>query len=228
MDRMKSENLSSTGDLQHHSFYNWERLDRYEHMAGPGRLIKQREWSIMNEVLRARRADGLRCQSMIDVGTCTGRYLRWGRVSGFVSLCGIDHSSDAIAYCRIKLPFSCDLRQGDCKEAATFRGLANVDLISVMMGTFNHLSPESADSFLHHAAAVSGPGAQLVISTWAVPPSDLAIYSPIQAARLQSNGCTEILTKNVVGPWTLLQTYTTGALNVRLFCASTAGRGAIG
>ena len=120
------------------------------------------------------------------------------------------------------------LRHGDCGQVSTFDGLSNVDLISVMMGTFNHLSRAAAKDFLDIAFAASRPGAELVISTWAEPPNDLNIYSPVQAARLQSSNSLDVLASEIAGFWTVFQTYEVGALEVRVLRATIAGCGASG
>jgi len=110
MDRRNEEESLASAEFAAQSFYDWGRLALYERVTGPAERVKQRELAVMNEVLRQRIDRGLRCENMIDVGTCTGRYLRWAYDRGFIRLCGIDHSADAIVYCRMNLPFSCDLR----------------------------------------------------------------------------------------------------------------------
>ncbi|MEP3345027.1 MAG: class I SAM-dependent methyltransferase [Litoreibacter sp.] len=225
-------NLSLTLGLTTHpasrNFYDNSLLERYETLNGAAHDVKEKERKVLDTVLADRRASHAACRSMLDIGTCTGRYLRWGQANGFRQICGLDHSQDAIAFCEATLPFTCELHRADCTHIESFSRLKDVDLITMMMGTFNHLVIDAVAGFFRNLQLIAAPRAQFVVSTWAKSPMDLAIYSHQEARELMSQDHEAALFKMDGNGWKLTGKRNAGSLDVWVFSEIASGCGATG
>jgi|SRR6185437_1743563 len=166
------------------AFYDAAFLRRYDALQGASAEVKAAEQRILDEIVDLRQQSRLRCERYLDVGTCTGRYLIWAHDNGFRTLCGLDHSPDAIAHCRTKLTFPARLIEGSCLDMESYRGIENVDFVTMMMGTANHLTAPELKTFFLNVSTVIATGGDLVLSTWRSSPERLTLYTEADARKL--------------------------------------------
>jgi SAM-dependent methyltransferase len=166
------------------AFYDAAFLQRYDALQGASAEVKAAEQRVLDGIVYLRRQSRLPCERYLDVGTCTGRYLIWARDNGFRTLCGLDHSPDAIAHCRTKLTFPARLIEGSCLDMESYRGVDNLDFVTMMMGTANHLTGPELKTFLLGVSTVIATSGELVLSTWRCSPERLMLYSEADARKL--------------------------------------------
>ena len=166
------------------AFYDAAFLRRYDALLGTSPEVMAAEQRMLDEIVDVWRQPGQPCEHYLDIGTCTGRYLIWAHRKGFRTLCGLDHSRDSIAHCRAKLNFPAHLIEGSCLDVESYRDVANVDLVTMMMGTANHLTVLELKTFIQTVSTVMAVGGDLVLSTWRASPEPLMLYPEADARKL--------------------------------------------
>jgi SAM-dependent methyltransferase len=164
--------------------------------------------------------------SYLDLGTCTGRYLRWGCDQDFRTICGIDNSPASIRHCAsLRRPGRVFLYRADFLNVLVMRELAArhgpFQLITAMLGTVDHVSRHRRASFLDLLSEILSPVGTLVLSSWQVGRCDLSLYSERERSYLGSTGFAELLggecdlrpnrlqlVRTVLTPWHLLAAFT--------------------
>lgn len=191
-------------------FYDQNVLNAYEGLTGRAREIKNTEQAVLDSLI-GKLIYPRHLDRSVDVGTCTGRYLAWARKIGVKEINGIDHSPAAIDFCQKHIPFDVTLYLGSCADPATFKNLKNCTLITMMMGTANHLSRTQFESFFLNAAGSSSSDSILIFSTWRVSPMELEIYDCHQVREIEgslewvqlfsANSCGFALIDRISTPW---------------------------
>ena len=107
---------------------------------------------------------GLRSGRGLDVGCATGRYPLTLAGQGF-QVHGIDLNRTAIALCHAKSSGICRVTFG---KADFLRDPipGPHDLMTAMMGTFNHVPKAQQPAFLARASELLAPGGLLMFSSW--------------------------------------------------------------
>lgn len=126
----------------------------------------------------------------LDIGTCTGRYLVWALDKGIGAVHGIDSSQHAVAFSRRKLGGRARIVQADIlvDGIGEMFSLTNMDLVSIMFGTFNHFSMAQHQIVLRNAQNCLREGGSLVISSWQPGKCDFSIYDTSARELLASRG----------------------------------------
>jgi hypothetical protein len=160
--------------------------------------------------------------SYLDLGTCTGRYLRWGCDQGFGTICGVDRSSASIRHCaRLGQPGHIYLYNADFLNGTAMRDIAvrhgPFHLVTAMLGTVDHVPRHLQARFFHLISDILSPAATLVVSSWRVGHCDLSLYSERERSYLESTGFADLIGSNpghlqlvrtVPTPWHLLAAFT--------------------
>jgi SAM-dependent methyltransferase len=100
----------------------------------------------------------------LDIGCATGRYPFWFHSFGFKAH-GVDVEPTAIEICR-------ELARGASNVSFEVRNILeeglpdDYDVITTMMGTFNHIPRGQQDAFLHRIVACLRPGGLFFLSSW--------------------------------------------------------------
>jgi SAM-dependent methyltransferase len=200
------------------NFYGVERLRRYESLQGEAGRVKDREMNALDAIFARRKLDGAPCDSFLDLGTCTGRYLRWAQARGFSQVAGMDHSPHVVPFCREEIGLQdCDLHTADCTEESSFVALRGADLITMMMGTVHHLTSKGVSQMMTNIADIARDEAQFVVSTWRDTPMDLELYTPREVRDLGSIDYAALLRRESGRHWVLQDVHETPSLRLWLF-----------
>lgn len=182
--------------------YGYHRLDRYE--ADQDRndaVLKQREACAVGAFLRAQGCWG-QLRRVLDVGTCTGRYLRFlsdaVRPGGI--LVGIDKDDACVAYARAHTRSGPDrpLIEVIHGDVLTYEGPwpgAPYEVISCMMGTLSHFGilntekrPDPLQRALRRMASLLHEKGWLLLGTWSAEACAerrfLSLYDDAETERL--------------------------------------------
>ena len=178
-------------------------LARYAAVAGTDKRIVDAEMREMRRWFASRYPAETR-QSLhhLDLGTCTGRYLRWGLSQGFRIICGVDASMDAVAYCsRLCRPGRLCVHHADFLHEPTVSALfarhPPFHLVTMMMGTINHVAPARQGLLLQLLGEALHPEGRLLVSAWRPGACGLSLYSPEARNYLESTGLApELLTSS--------------------------------
>jgi len=200
------------------NFYDIERLRRYETLQGAAGRVKDDEMSALDAIFAGRKLDDARCDSFLDLGTCTGRYLRWAQARGFSQVAGMDHSPHAVRFCREEIGLrDCDIYTADCTEESSFSALSGTDLITMMMGTLHHLTAAGVSEMMTSVAGIARDEAQFVVSTWQQTPMDLELYTPREARGFGNIDYAALLRHESGRHWVLQDIHETANLRLWLF-----------
>lgn len=203
--------------------YDQTWLERYDRLEPADAEIAQAEMDSFG--LLARTATSTLDShevSYLDLGTCTGRYLRWGCDQGFGTICGVDRSSASIRYCtHLCRPGRVHLYHVDFLSGTAMRDIAMrhgpFHLVTAMMGTVDHVSRHSQARLFRLISDILSPVGTLVVSSWRTGHCDLSLYSERQRSYLESTRFTDLiggdldclqLTATVPTPWHLLAAFT--------------------
>jgi 2-polyprenyl-3-methyl-5-hydroxy-6-metoxy-1,4-benzoquinol methylase len=133
----------------------------------------------------------------LDLGTCTGRYLRWAAGQGFATVCGVDNSPAAVAHCQSALPGNVHLYEADFVEPDTLLGIATehgpFQLITAMLGTIDHAPRVDQLALLSSLREVLAPIGAVVLSGWRPGRCDLSLYSDAERRYLETMSFTGVL-----------------------------------
>ena len=172
--------------------YEDEWLEKFEHPQGRDLDLQVEEMSVFDALVSAcddrTRARG--SFRYLDIGTCTGRYLAWALDRGIGAVHGLDASHHAVAFARRKLGARARIVQGDILDEGIgeMLSLTNMDLVSIMFGTFNHFSRAQQQIALRNARSCLREGGSLVISSWQPGKCDFSIYDSSARDLLASRG----------------------------------------
>jgi SAM-dependent methyltransferase len=172
--------------------YEEKWLERFEHAQGRDLVLQEEEMSVFDALVsgcddRTRARGAFR---YLDIGTCTGRYLAWALNKGIGAVHGLDASQHAVAFSRRKLEGRARLVQADIlvDGIGEMLSLTNMDLVSIMFGTFNHFSMVQQQIVLRNALNCLREGGSLVISSWQPGKCDFSIYDARARDLLASRG----------------------------------------
>lgn len=200
------------------NFYGIETLRRYEMLHGNASRVKGGEMKALDAILARRKLDCARCDSFLDLGTCTGRYLRWAKERGFSEVAGMDHSPHVARFCQEEIGLrDCDIYTADCTKESSFAALSGVDLITMMMGTVHHLTAAGVSQMMTNIAGIAREHAQFVVTTWRHTPMDLELYTPREARDLGSIDYPALLRRQSGCHWVLQDFRETPSLHMWLF-----------
>jgi 2-polyprenyl-3-methyl-5-hydroxy-6-metoxy-1,4-benzoquinol methylase len=134
----------------------------------------------------------------LDLGTCTGRYLRWAAGQGFATVCGVDNSPAAVTYCyQSALPGNVHLYEADFVQPDTLVGIATehgpFQLITAMLGTIDHAPRAAQLALLCSLREVLAPTGAVVLSGWRPGRCDLSLYSDTERRYLDAMSFTRVL-----------------------------------
>lgn len=99
----------------------------------------------------------------LDIGTATCRYPRYLSRFG-ADVFGVDISTAGYRYIRPQLAEKVSFVQADARHIPFSNG--SFDLVTCMMGTFNHIRVGDRRGVLGEMARVLSPGGKVVISAW--------------------------------------------------------------
>lgn len=207
--------------------YDRAWLERYDRLDTADGEITRAEMEAFWPLASAATATSDRHEvSYLDLGTCTGRYLRWGCDQGFGTVCGVDNSPASIRHCaRLRQADRVYLYHADFLSCPVMHDLAArhgpFHLVTAMLGTVDHVSRHRHASFLNLVSEVLSPAGTLILSTWRVGRCDLSLYSERERSYLESTGFAELLggkcdrlpnslqlVHSVQTPWHLLAAFT--------------------
>ncbi|WJY43273.1 class I SAM-dependent methyltransferase (plasmid) [Streptomyces sp. P9-2B-2] len=184
-------------------WYDDDWLERYDRAAGLDAAILQAELEAVETWFERQVGDVVDCAARhLDLGTCTGRYLRWGTSRGFAAAHGIDKSTAAVARCEALHGHGpVHVHRADFLDTMAFTSLLNrhgpFDLVTMMMGTINHLTVEQQyQVFRDLLPALAG---HLVISSWRPGACVLSLYSQADQRSLGLSGFAPGLDADQVG-----------------------------
>jgi SAM-dependent methyltransferase len=134
----------------------------------------------------------------LDLGTCTGRYLRWATGQGFATVCGVDSSPAAVAHCyQSALPGNVHLYEADFVQPDTLVRIATehgpFQLITAMLGTIDHAPRVAQVALLSSLRDVLAPTGGVVLSSWRPGRCDLSLYSDTERRYLETMSFTGVL-----------------------------------
>jgi hypothetical protein len=203
--------------------YDQTWLKRYDRLEPADAEITQAEMDAFGLLARAATATLDRHKvSYLDLGTCTGRYLRWGCEQSFGIICGVDRSSASISHCaHLCRPGRVYLYNADFLSGTAMRDIAvrhgPFHLVTAMLGTVDHVSRQRQARFFRLISDVLSPVGTLVVSSWRAGHCDLSLYSEREQSYLESTGFADLiegnlgrlqLVRTVSTPWHLLAAFT--------------------
>jgi len=174
--------------------YEEKWLEKFEHVQGRDLDLQVEEMSAFEALVSAcddpTRARG--AFRYLDIGTCTGRYLAWALDKGIGAVHGLDASQHAVAFSRRKFGSRARIVQADILDDGIdeLLSLTNMDLVSIMFGTFNHFSMAQQQIVLRNARNFLREGGSLVVSSWQPGKCDFSIYDASARNLLGSRGLT--------------------------------------
>ncbi|HEV2373480.1 MAG TPA: class I SAM-dependent methyltransferase [Streptosporangiaceae bacterium] len=177
--------------------YDESWIRRYGNLGDDDRRLVNAEMAAFTELFEAAFA-GVPRRSIahLDIGTCTGRYLRWGVTQGFGLTCGIDRSPVTTEYCARTLRrdgvhvYCADLLRTD-ELAATAGRHAPFRLVTMMLGTINHIDPAQRRGMLRSLASLMDAEGLLVLSSWRPGRCSLSLYSESERLYLEASALSE-------------------------------------
>jgi SAM-dependent methyltransferase len=154
--------------------YDPSWLRRYGRTSGVDERIKRAEMDIFTELVTRWTRNPGRTQrpgGMLDIGTCTGRYLLWGLRAGYSPVCGLDRSAAAVRHCTDDPALSAaHVAHGDILDESTPARLQaegrRFVLATMMFGTVNHFTGADQQRALSQVRRCLVPGGVLVVSSW--------------------------------------------------------------
>ncbi len=172
--------------------YTTQWLNRYESLTASDMAIVDSEMAAVHRWFERRYpVPGRSLVRHLDVGTCTGRYLRWGIRQGFSLVCGVDSSPDAVAFCsqlfgpgRVPLYLGDFMRESTLPELVARHG--RFPLITMMMGTINHVRRNRHRAVIGSLAEALTPTGRLLISSWQPGRCGLSLYDEEERRFLES------------------------------------------
>ncbi len=170
-------------------YYSKELLKSYDCGSQDLEKIKDEELKLLSILYQKIGLESLKGHTHLDVGTCTGRYLKWAYDKGCRNIIGLDKSADSIYFCKKNILFKTTLLHGCCTNKTSYDGIGPIDSCTVMFGTINHLNKIELGQFISILEEKMSLGCILVISFWRKPPEGLGIYNNLDAKYLceQSN-----------------------------------------
>ncbi len=174
--------------------YEDEWLEQFEHVQGRDLVLQEEEMSVFESLVSAC-DDRMRARGTfryLDIGTCTGRYLAWALDKGIGAVHGLDASQYAVAFSRRKFEGRARIVQADILVDGIGErlSLTNMDLVSIMFGTFNHFSRAQQQIVLRNAQQCLREGGSLIVSSWQPGKCDFSIYDSSARDLLASRGLT--------------------------------------
>ncbi len=177
--------------------YDLSWIERYQAIEGGDARLAAAEMSAFRQLFDAEFGGvGRRSIRHLDAGTCTGRYLRWGMGEGFGLVCGIDRSPSAAAFCARTVGPGCVhvycadvLDEADL--AATAGRHAPFRLVTMMLGTINHIDRGRQAGLLRSFAGLMDPGGRLVLSSWRPGRISLSLYAEPERRFLEASALDE-------------------------------------
>lgn len=177
--------------LMHTDFpviYNSSWLYRYESASGRDAQLKLEEMRAFETLLRRHTELRIISSSFLDIGTCTGRYLRWAHQKEFEKIVGIDRSVDSILYCSKTLSFSPELHCLNVISEPEQRLLVllggQFDLITVMFGTINHFNSIEQLKVIQRMSRILKNDGLLIISSWIQDRCSFSLYEDLTSQAL--------------------------------------------
>jgi len=161
---------------------------KYDYLLPEDEIKKQLEMVNFLSILQ----DNQWIKSALDIGAATGRYPTILASMGIKAI-GIDMESDAMAYAQRKKTASSYPYYCICDALHLPFSSKSFDLISCMMGTFAHFSPEKRENICREFWRVLRPEGLLIISTWDIECkhlSFLSMYSQSQKEMIRRNSFT--------------------------------------
>lgn len=209
-----------TATLNVNPGYDDEWLTRYENLSGVDAQIANSEMEVVEAALQSSFASWHRpALTHLDLGTCTGRYLRWSRHRGFGRSVGVDAAPAAIRFCSrsIAEPERIVIEQADFLRPGVLASLGErydgFDLVTIMMGTINHVAGRDQPGLLDAIGRVLRVSGRLILSSWRPGREVLSLYTeaecqqlsgtPLQAGLLtgEAAACGLRLFRLVSTPW---------------------------
>lgn len=197
--------------------YDDDWLERYDRSAGADAAILKAEMEALEALFEGfegiagltgleGRGDepGGRGARHLDLGTCTGRYLRWGVARGFASAHGIDKSAASVNRCRAMAETGpIHVHHADFLDAEAMPPLLDrhgpFHLVTMMMGTINHLAAEDQYTVVRNLVPALPVSGRLVISSWRPGACALSLYSRVEQRNLGLTGFGARLNADQVG-----------------------------
>jgi SAM-dependent methyltransferase len=185
--------------------YGSDWLDRYDGVTGKDAAILAAEMAAVDAWFDREVGHRIgRRARHLDLGTCTGRYLRWALARGFASVHGVDRSADAVARCSARLTGRpARLHRADFLDVRALEAVAEqygpFDLVTMMLGTVNHLTIGHQCQVVRSAAPALRPTGHLVISSWRPGSCTLSLYSSAEQQCLGNAGLARDLDADRVG-----------------------------
>jgi SAM-dependent methyltransferase len=166
-------------------------LQCYESAVGQDAQIKLEEMNTFEDLLYRCTVSQPTFNSFLDIGTCTGRYLRWAAQNGFETIVGIDSSVDAIQYCSKALTFTPELHCLDITSVSeqklqSFLG-RQFDLITIMFGTINHFDDIEQLEIIRRMCRILSENGRLIISSWMQGKCGFSLYENSTARLLSTH-----------------------------------------
>lgn len=170
--------------------YNSEWLHRYESAVEQDAQLKLEEMNTFEDLLDRYIVSQPTFNSYLDIGTCTGRYLRWAAQNGFETIVGIDSSPDAIQYCSKALTFTPELHCLDITSVSEQKLQLilgkQFDLITIMFGTINHFDDIEQLEIIRRMSCILTENGRLIISSWIEGKCGFSMYEKATAELLSN------------------------------------------
>jgi SAM-dependent methyltransferase len=179
--------------------YHSSWLVGYEQLNRADTAIVSAEMAAFRELVAPFAArTGRERLNYLDLGTCTGRYLRWAAGQGFATVCGMDSSPAAVAYCgRSALAGDVHLYEADFLQPGSLTRIATehgpFDLITAMLGTIDHAPRAAQLELLASSCDVLTPTGAVVLSCWRPGRCRLSLYSDIERRYLETMSFTGVV-----------------------------------
>lgn len=149
---------------QRSDFYDLVTYLKYEYAPPADEAKKLFEADLMEQVLSRYRINS---GSALDIGCATGRWPMWFSRKGFRAV-GFDISPASIQLCKTRAAQAGDNSvRFECRNIVvdqTYFG--DYEIITCMMGTFNHVPWDSANQFCRRVFDALVPGGLFVFTSW--------------------------------------------------------------
>jgi SAM-dependent methyltransferase len=187
--------------------YDLAWLHRYEQLSETDACILDAEIKCVDrwfDEVEGRTWSGRSTFRHLDLGTCTGRYLRWSQARKFAVSCGIDASIDAVRLCRrLARPGRVIVEQANFLAPNVLPTIGRehgpFDLITLMMGTINHVASRDQTALLLDLAHTLTPAGRILVSAWRPTVRTFSLYSANEWAFLAARPlASSLLSGNVL------------------------------